>query len=72
MYYFHDYKSPILIVIVGTQLIYNFYLFETPDFRLLFEFWISLGFIVIEDFVGFNCGMIKIFHIDVILEALLK
>ena len=65
-------RATILIISVGTRFIYDFYLFETPDFRLLFEFWITLGFIVIEDFVGFNCGMTKIFHIDVILEALLK
>ena len=59
---------------VATRFIYDFYLFETPDFRLLciWIFWISLGFIVIMDFVGFNCGMIRSFQIDVILEALLN
>ena len=59
---------------VATRFIYDFYLFETPDFRLLLLLciWISLGFIVIMDFVGFNCGMIRSFQIDVILEALLN
>ena len=37
-----------------------------PDFILNFEF------IVIEGFIGFNCGMIRAFNIDVSLEALLK
>ena len=54
---------------MDTRFIFDFYLFEAPDFRLLFEFWISLGFIVVENFMWFNCG-IRTFHIDVILEAL--
>ena len=37
-----------------------------PNFILNFEF------IVIDDFIRFNCGMIRAFHIDVSLEALLK
>lgn len=39
--------------------------------RIYLEFWTSFlfVFIVIEDFMVFICGMIRTFHIGVILKA---
>ena len=40
---------------------------------LFFEFWIkNLGFIVVENFMGWNCGLMGTLFTDVILEAYLK
>lgn len=38
----------------------------------MLDFILNFEFIVIDDFIKFNCGMIRAFHIDVSLEAQLK
>lgn len=42
-----------------------------PEFIWNFELVFS-EFIVIDDFTAFICGMIRTFHIGVILEGLIK